>query len=55
MPESRNNTKRLTQIAMLKNNWDGYGAKSLPRDTIFRAIEGNKEYFSLPNNINHHV
>ena len=37
MPESRNNTKRLTQIAMLKNNWDGYGAEPLPRDTIFRA------------------
>ena len=28
---------RLTQIAMLKNNWDGYGAEPLPRDTIFRA------------------
>ncbi len=37
---------RLTQIAMLKNNWDGYGTEPLPGDTIFRV---------QPNNINHHV
>ena len=91
---------RLTQIALLKNNWDGYGAEPLPRETIyhaqrliyslhfqpeifptaagslqieyekdngdylelqftgkgfceaFRCINGNEEYFSLPDNSN---
>ncbi len=28
---------KLRQIAMLKNNWDGYGAEPLPRETIYHA------------------
>ena len=32
-----NSLTRLTQMAMLKNNWDGYGAEPLPRETIYYA------------------
>lgn len=31
------NMRKLTQIALLKNNWDGYGASPLTRDTIYSA------------------
>ena len=29
---------KLAQIATLKNNWDGYGAEPLPRDTLYMAL-----------------
>ena len=29
---------KLARMAMLKDNWDGYGAEPLPRDIIYKAL-----------------
>lgn len=31
------NSMKLAQIAMLNDNWDGYGAEHIPYDTLHRA------------------